>query len=191
MSEEKERIDSALKQSYAAIREAREQIATLRASRPAEPVSDYEFSTTDGPCSLSDLFGDKDDLMVVHNMGTSCPMCTLWADGFNGVRAHLENRCAFVVSSPDAPDKQAEFAASRGWKLRMVSTEGTSFAKDMGFASDDGDPWPGVSTFQKKDGGVVRVGHAPFGPLDDFSPVFNLMTLFPEGQNDWWPKFEY
>jgi predicted dithiol-disulfide oxidoreductase (DUF899 family) len=93
---------------------------------------------------LSELFGDKADLFVIHNMGQSCPYCTLWADGFNGAYAHLSNRAAFVVSSPDTPEKQRKFAESRHWTFPMVSHEGTTFAEDMGY-HQDGSWMPGVS----------------------------------------------
>jgi predicted dithiol-disulfide oxidoreductase (DUF899 family) len=63
-----------------------------------------------GSVQLSDLFGEHEDLIVIHNMGVSCPYCTLWADGFNGLIRHLEDRAAFVMVSPDPPDIQKEFA---------------------------------------------------------------------------------
>lgn len=192
MSDDITATDARIDEEYKRIFEARDRILKLRKGRPPEPVDDYEFHTLDGPVKLSGLFGDKPDLLVVHNMGRSCPMCTLWADGFNGVLRHLENRTAFVVSSPDEPGEQREFAESRGWRFRMVSTAGSTFAKDLGYEDDKGQPWPGVSAFQRnEDGAPIRVGHAGFGPFDDFSPMFNLMTLFPEGQNDWWPKLSY
>jgi hypothetical protein len=37
------------------------------------------------------------------------------------------------VSSPDPPDVQQKFAASRGWVFPMVSHMGSSFAEDMGY----------------------------------------------------------
>ena len=75
-----------------------------------EPVDDYTFSTARGPKRLSELFGAKRDLFVIHNMGSSCPYCTLWADGYNGLYAHLVTRGAFVVTSPDPPAVQQRFA---------------------------------------------------------------------------------
>ena len=39
-------------------------------------------------------------------MGRGCSYCTLWADGFNGLRHHFEDRAAFVVVSPDTPEQQ-------------------------------------------------------------------------------------
>ena len=112
-------------------------------------VKDYEFATLKGPVKLSVLFGDKRDLFVIHNMGLTCPNCTMWADGFNGLFPHVADRAAFVVSSPDAPEKQAAFAQSRGWKFPMVSDATKTFAGDMGFLSDKGQAQPGVSAFQR------------------------------------------
>ena len=111
----------------------REQIAELRrkmrevqAAVEPEQVADYVFATPSGSRSLSDLFGDKRDLFVIHNMGTSCAYCTLWADGFNGLYPHIADRAAFVVASPDLPNVQQRFAAGRGWRFPMVSHQGTT-----------------------------------------------------------------
>ena len=184
-------IDERIRESHARIREMRERIAALRAERPPEVVTDYEFVTHDGPVKLTELFGGHRDLMLIHNMGESCPMCTLWADGFNGILPHLESRFSFVVSTPDTPAEQREFAASRGWQFKMVSVGENTFAQDMGYSDGQGNYGPGVSAFQVNDGKPLRVGTAGFGPLDDFNPMFNLMTLLPEGQDDWWPKLTY
>src|SRR5262249_8279671 len=85
------------------LRQYRREIAGLRAkmrelqqSVEGEEVRDYEFVVAGGKTRLSSLFGDQDTLFVVHNMGMSCPYCTLWADGFAGVFEHLRNRAAFV-----------------------------------------------------------------------------------------------
>jgi peroxiredoxin len=101
----------------------RSEMRTLQAAVEPEEVKDYVFTALDGQVTLSALFGDKPDLFVIHNMGKSCPACTMWADGYNGVLAHLESRAAFVVTTPDDPQTQQEFAASRGWRFRMVSHE--------------------------------------------------------------------
>jgi len=132
------------------IRELRQKMHDVQAAVEPEPVKDYTFQRAGGgSVRLSELFGDKADLFVIHNMGQSCPYCTLWADGFNGAYAHLSNRAAFVVSSPDTPEKQQKFAESRHWTFSMVSHEGTTFAEDMGYRRDGG--WmPGVSVFRPR-----------------------------------------
>jgi predicted dithiol-disulfide oxidoreductase (DUF899 family) len=158
----------------------------------AEPqdVEDYVFATDAGPVRLSDLFGDKDDLILIHNMGKSCPYCTLWADGYNGAYEHLANRAAFIVSSPDAPQTQKSFAASRGWRFPMVSHQGSSFAKDMGFRGENG--WmPGVSVFRRDDGRIVRVSDTGFSPGDDFCNVWHFLDLLADGPGGWQPKYTY
>lgn len=168
----------------------REKMRAVQADVEPQEVEDYTFSTTDGSVKLSALFGDHDDLFVIHNMGASCRYCTLWADGFNGVNDHLQNRAAFVLSSPDAPKKQADFKASRGWRFPMVSHEGTNFAADMGYQGDDG--WqPGVSVFRKDGNRILRVSDTWFGPNDDFCSVWSFLDLIPEGSNGWEPKYKY
>jgi predicted dithiol-disulfide oxidoreductase (DUF899 family) len=175
------------KDTAAKLAEYRSQIADLRekmrsAQAAAEPeeVADYEFATPHGKVLLSALFGDKDPLFVIHNMGTGCAHCTMWADGFNGVFEHLRDRAAFVVSSPDSPERQQSFAAGRGWKFPMVSIQGANFAEDMGYRPD-GSAMPGVSVFKRKGGKIVRVADTAFTDGDVFCSVWPLFDLIPEG----------
>ncbi|HWD60547.1 MAG TPA: DUF899 family protein [Stellaceae bacterium] len=175
----------------------RSEIAALRArmrqvqeSVEPEEVADYTFAGPDGPVRLSQLFGDKDTLFVIHNMGKTCPNCTMWADGFNGVLAHLENRAAFVVTSPDDPATQAAFAASRGWRFRMVSHRGSDFAADMGYRGAEG--WlPGVSVFKKDGNRILRVSDQRLHPGDDLCAVWHFFDMIPEGAAGWRAKFSY
>ncbi|HLZ07842.1 MAG TPA: DUF899 family protein, partial [Chloroflexota bacterium] len=109
---------------------------------------------------------------------------------FNGIVPHLENRAAFVVSSPDVPEAQQKFKTGRGWKFRMVSHNGTTFAEDMGYFNSDG-MQPGVSVFKKSGNKILRVSDAEFGPGDDFSIPWHLFDLIPEGANGWEPKYRY
>jgi predicted dithiol-disulfide oxidoreductase (DUF899 family) len=109
-----------------------------------QEVSDYEFQTPEGAIRLSQLFGDHDHLIVIHNMGSSCPACTMWADGYNGIHHHVVTRAAFVVSSPEPPEVQRKFAASRGWKFPMISHAGNTFAADMGFRTSEGPTAPAI-----------------------------------------------
>jgi len=176
----------------------RKEIAKLRkemkaARASAEPVefADCTLERAEGGhVKLSELFGAKDNLIVIHNMGTGCSYCTLWADGFNGVYGHLADKAAFVVSTPDAPETQQKFADSRGWRFPMVSTKGTSFAKDCGY-EEGGGAMPGISIFTRKDGKIMRVADEPFSPGDDFCIVWPIFELLPDGRGNWGPKYKY
>ncbi|MGO4571001.1 DUF899 family protein [Microvirga sp. 2TAF3] len=172
------------------IADIREKMRNTQASIEPEEVEDYEFATARGRARMSSLFGDKDTLLVIHNMGTGCASCTMWADGFNGVYEHLRDRAAFVVSSPDAPERQQSFAAGRGWKFPMISNQGTTFAEDMGYRPN-GRAMPGVSVFRRKGGKILRVADTGFAHGDDFCSVWHLFDLIPEGKAGWLPKFSY
>jgi len=166
----------------------------LRRQMPAEKVRDHVLEGPDGPVKLSDLFGDEKDLLVVHNMGKSCPYCTLWADGLNGLVDHIQSRTAFVVVSPDEPATQKAFAASRGWRFRMLS-DGDEFTETMGFEHEqDGKTRyaPGFSTFRKHgDGTIERVASSWFGPGDLYCSVWHLFEHLEGGTGEWQPKFSY
>jgi len=145
-------------------------------------VTDYELKDWNGnPIKLSAIFGNKNDLVLVHNMGKSCSYCTLWADGFNGTQYFTEKQAGFVVVSPDPPGVQKEFALSRGWKFRMYSGHDSPFIKDMGYQTDKGDYWPGVSVFHKDENGKIsRVAKDFFGPGDFYCSVFHFLDLIPK-----------
>ncbi|MGD9789597.1 MAG: DUF899 family protein [Phycisphaerales bacterium] len=174
------------------IGELKSKLAAARREAPAENVKNYSFKAagTGSQVTLLDLFGAKNELIVVHNMGHSCVYCTLWADGFTGMFRHLSDRAGFVLSSPDDPARAAQFAADRGWPFPVVSTTGSSFARDMGF-ENEGKPMPGVSTFRRTGDQITRTGSTSFGPGDDFCAVWPLLELLGVGTEDWKPKYHY
>lgn len=175
---------------------AKQKLVEARKRRPKEPIEDYVFQDQDGKeVRLSELFGDKNDLIMIHNMGTGCSHCTMWADGFTGLVPHLQDRAAFVVSSPDKPEVQKKFATKRNWNFKMVSAHDNTFFKDMGFWQESGPypgPWPGVSTFQRdSDGTIYRVAKTHFSPSDDFCAVWPLFDMLEGGTKGWEPKYSY
>jgi predicted dithiol-disulfide oxidoreductase (DUF899 family) len=169
----------------------RDKMRELQQTVEPEEVADYELTGADGPVRLSTLFGGKDTLFVIHNMGKTCPACTMWADGYNGAVPHLESRAAFVVISPDDPPTQAAFAAARGWRFRMVSHQGTDFAADMGYRGEKGGWLPGISVFKRDGERILRVSDQQLGPGDDFCSVYHFLDMLPEGAAGWRPKFSY
>lgn len=168
-----------------------QKLANLKRSAPPQPVANYQLQTSTGAVSLLDLFGEKRDLIVVHNMGQACRYCTLWADGFNGLYPHLADRAAFVVISPDSPAAQKKFATGRGWRFPMASGEGSTFIHDMGFQPAPDEPMPGVSTFRRTRGRILRVAQAPFGPLDPFCSAWHFFALLAKGADKWQPRYRY
>jgi predicted dithiol-disulfide oxidoreductase (DUF899 family) len=180
-----------LQEYRAKIAELRKEMRATQAAVEPEPVRDYVFTTSAGEVRLSQLFADKHDLFVIHNMGTTCPSCTMWADGFNGIYQHLADRAAFVVISGDAPSVQRKFAADRGWRFPMASCQANTFSADMGYSSPEEPASPGISVFQRNGDQIVRVSDAEFGPHDDFCTVWHCMDLLPDGTNGFRPKFRY
>jgi predicted dithiol-disulfide oxidoreductase (DUF899 family) len=171
----------------------KQQLSDLRRQRPPEPIANYDLLAPDGTTvKLSALFGDKQDLLVIHNMGKGCTYCTLWADGFNGLVPHLENRASFVVISPDRPEVQSAFAASRGWTFTMASAAESSFIADLGYYNERDGYWPGVSALSLlSDGSIVRTGKDVFGPDDDYNPPWRLFDLLAGGVGEWEPRLSY
>lgn len=169
----------------------KKKLTDLRKELKPEKVDDYTFIDVDGNnIKLSELFGSKNELLLVHNMGKNCPHCTLWADEYNGVAGHLESRVPFVVISPDDSNTMKEFANGRNWTFRIFSSKGSSFSKDIGF--DNGSPLPGVSVFTKDaNGNIYHNTSASFGPGDNYCSVWDYFDLLPKGSDGWNPKYSY
>ena len=158
------------------------EVVRLRSSVNGQPVADYLFADWDGRTTpLSKLFGDRDSLIVIHNMGASCSYCTMWADGLNGLLPYLEKASAVAMLNHDGIEKQKQVSKERGWKFRMLDASRTGFFADMGFRDKDNNGLlPGTSTFTRdRDGTVRRQAMAHFGPGDKFCPVFSFLDLLP------------
>jgi len=179
------------------IRELEEQIFALtaelhelRRQEPGEAVDDYTFATVDGERSLSDLFGDKSQLLMIHNMGQGCRYCTLWADGFNGLLPHLESALAVVLVSKDDPELQRRFANSRGWRFRLASHGGGAYMREQ-VAEAEFDNMPGAAVYEKSDGRILRKNSCVFGPGDLYCSQWNLLALAGLSEAQWTPQFSY
>ena len=177
-----EKTEKKLRKVQEEISEARKKYIKLVSKLAKKDVEDYVLKDRDGKdVKLSEMFGDKENLFVIHNMGKACSYCTLWADGFSGVTYFMEKKAAFVLVSPDAPEVQKEFADSRGWKFKMYSGAGSTFIKDMGYYTDAGAYWPGVSVFHKDaDGKITRISKDFFGPGDFYSSPWHFFDLLPQ-----------
>ena len=80
----------------------------------------------------------------------------------------------------------------------MVSYGESGFAEDMGYR-EGGDPlderlggWnPGVSTFRREGGRIVRLSDTELGPWDAFCVVWHLFDLIPDADPTWRPRYSY
>lgn len=169
----------------------------LKKEETSEIEQPYLFSDSSGDVSIDDLFEEKDDLIIIQNMGRDCPYCTIYADGINGVLHHLEDRCAVALLSPDPVSIQTEFAATRGWRFRLISSaeHGDGYSKDMGHwgSTDESEQgvWPGFSAFHRHNNVISRTGHSSFCPGDEYCVAFPMMQMLKDSLDGWGPKFAY
>lgn len=172
----------------------KQELAKARQESDPEPVKNYTFQTPTGDKKLIDLFGDKTELFVIHNMGESCSYCTHWADTLEPTFGHIAEVAKVVLCTPDDLDQAQKFAKSRNWNYDLVNDIDRTFTRDMGYIQtymEDGKEvsgvWPGISAFRREtDGSVVRLNHTSFGPTDDFCPTWHLLDLIQE--SDWQPN---
>ena len=183
-SDEKTKIEKELEAIEKQIEAIRKKKIELNSKLAAMDVTDYTLKDREGKeFKLSELFGDKNHLILVHNMGKSCSYCTMWADGFKDTYKEIEKKASFVLVSPDTPEVHKKFAESREWGFRSYSAEGTDFIFDMGYdfiKEGKHNYWPGVSVFEKKsDGSIVRVAKDYFGPGDFYCNIWHFLDLLP------------
>lgn len=194
-----------------ALRDQIERVAALRRALPADTaVEDQAFEEVRegvrAPVRLSELFETPHaTLILMHFMygkqqEKPCPMCTLWADGYDGIVPHLRQRAGFAVLVAGDPGAFAEYARSRGWRnLRIVGAAGSDLKCRLGFEDADGAQSPGVSVFRRGAGSrIVHTYSASASPLpgefrgmDLLSPFWSFLDLTSEGRGDFLPKRSY
>ena len=163
------------------------ELSRLRAQQEPVPIVSYVFAAADGrTVSLADLFGDKERLLLVHNMGRQCPYCTVWADGFSDSYHRLAKKMAFVVTSKETTDAQERNIKERGWTFPMVSSSDNLFLEDLQFVNGD-TLYPGLAYLSRdREGNVFYHGKHLFGSGDNFGMLWHMLDL--AGQ---WDEEEY
>ena len=165
-------------------------LAELRAKAAPVEVKDYAFKTAEGETSLSKLFGDRKKLLVIHNMGSGCNYCTLWADGFNGILPHLKDAMAVVMVSSETPEVQAAFAKGRNWGFAMASHKDLPYTKEQTTLGEWADN-PGATVYEKIDGKIFLRNKCFFEPGDIYCSMWPLLGLAGIENKDWIPDFKY
>ena len=166
------------------------ELNALRRKVLPQQVPNYRLATMSGEVTLLDLFGGKDRLLAIHNMGQGCRYCTLWADGFNGILGHLESAMSVVLLSRDPPELQRDFANSRNWRFRLASHGGSSYLREQ-TVMEGMDNVPGAVLYERSDEQVLRKNSAVFGPGDRFCSLWHLLALAGIEEGGWTPQFRY
>jgi predicted dithiol-disulfide oxidoreductase (DUF899 family) len=172
------------------IAELTQKLNRLRKALPPREVGNYSFSTLNGSETLLDLFGDKDRLLMIHNMGQGCRYCTLWADGFNGFLPHLESALSVALVSKDPPETQQRFASSRGWRFHLASHGGGEYIQEQSVIAGSAN-MPGAVVYQRSGDAIVRGSSCAFGPGDLYCSMWGLLALAGLGEEEWTPQYNY
>lgn len=133
----------------------------LSAARRALPWvkvdKDYRFEGPDGDMPLSDMFKGKNQLIIYHFMygpdwKEGCSSCSFWADNFNNVDIHLNQRdIAFAAVSRAPIETLNAFKERMGWKFNWYSSLGGDFNFDFHVSFEDGRPEPDFRTYNFRD----------------------------------------
>ncbi|MGA2551743.1 MAG: thioredoxin family protein [Burkholderiaceae bacterium] len=188
----------------------REELSAERRALPWVRVEkNYTFEGAEGPKTLSQLFGDRSQLVVYHFMfapdwEVGCKSCSFWADNFNGVIAHLRQRdVAFAAVSRAPLSKLQAFKERLGWSFNWVSSEGSDFNYDFevsfepdvlargdatyNFAPLKSGPsdLPGISVFTKDESGAIFRTYSTYGRgLDMMNTAYQYLDLVPKGRDE-------
>jgi predicted dithiol-disulfide oxidoreductase (DUF899 family) len=159
---------------------------------PWEAVTkEYVFDGRDGREGLSDLFAGRSQLVVYHFMfhpedKAGCPHCSLRADGFNGVVAHLNQRDVTMVVVSRAPySKLAEYQKRMGWSFKWVSSGGSDFNFDYqaSFTPEETATKRALYNFTIRDPQArEREGHSIFYK-DENGAVFHTYSCYDRGND--------
>jgi predicted dithiol-disulfide oxidoreductase (DUF899 family) len=186
-----------------------ERVAELRRALPPGGgiPEDYAFEGSDGAVRLSQLFGDKDTLVIYSMMfgpqrERACPMCTAMLTSWEGTARNLRERVALAVTARSPLERLLDFKKERGWQnLQIYSDTRGDYTRSY-VSADDGDV-PGLTVFSRGDGTVRHFwsgemsgemadpGQDPRG-APDLDPLWTILDLTRAGRGaTWYPKLEY
>jgi predicted dithiol-disulfide oxidoreductase (DUF899 family) len=190
--------------------ELRDQLSQQRRDLPWVAVDkEYVFDGPNGKQNLSDLFDGRSQLIVYHfmygpNWDAGCPSCSFWADNFNDIIVHLNQRDVTMIAVSRAPYNKIDAYKKRmGWDFNWVSSFDTDFNYDyfVSFTSEEltkkkafynfipQDPRisdrEGVSVFYKDPSGKIFHTYSTYERgLDILNTAYNYLDLLPKGRDE-------
>ena len=188
----------------------RDQLSRQRRELPWVRVDqDYVFEGANGKQTLSELFAGRQQLVVYHLMfdpgwEEACSRCSFWADNFNGVLVHLNQRDVTLVAISRAPfAKLAAFQRRMGWSFNWVSSFGSDFNHDyhVSFTAEELEQReiiynyapiktsmterPGISVFYKDQAGTIFHTYSCYSRgLDMLNVAYHYLDLTPKGRDE-------
>jgi predicted dithiol-disulfide oxidoreductase (DUF899 family) len=186
-----------------------ERVSALRRALPLGGVipEDYTFEGPNGAVRLSQLFGEKDTLVIYSMMlgpqrERACPMCTAMLTTWEGTARNLRERVALAVTARSPIERLAEFKNERGWQNLQIYSDTKGDYTRAYVSAEDGDV-PGLNIFTRGDGTVRHFwsgemsgemadpGQDPRG-APDLDVLWTILDLTPAGRGaSWYPKLEY
>jgi len=188
----------------------RDKLSKARRALPWEAVTkEYVFEGPSGKETLRELFDGRSQLVVYHFMfspdwNAGCPHCSHWADNFNGIIVHLNQRDVTMIAVSRAPyAKLSAYQQRMGWHFKWVSSFGTDFNFDyrVSFTPEEmkakkafynftlQDPGPsereGVSVFYKDPKGRVFRTYSTYARgIDMLNVDYHYLDLVPKGRDE-------
>jgi predicted dithiol-disulfide oxidoreductase (DUF899 family) len=130
-----------------------ERVAALRRALPAggRIPEDHIFEGHDGAVPLSQLFGDKDTLVVYSMMfgpqrERACPMCTAMLTSWEGAARNLRERVALAVTARSRIERLLDFRKERGWQNLQIYSDTNGDYTRAYVSANDGDMPPSTSS---------------------------------------------
>ena len=188
----------------------RDQLSHARRDLPWVRVTkQYVFDGPGGKQTLGQLFNGHSQLVVYHFMFApdwedGCRGCSFWADNFNGIVPHLNQRDVTFVAISRAPlAKLQAFAKRLGWNFKWLSSAGNDFNYDYNvsftpeslaggsaiynYAANKMNmpELPGISVFFKDaDGNVFHTYSCYARGLDMLNTAYHYLDLVPKGRDE-------
>ncbi|EJB01685.1 hypothetical protein Rleg9DRAFT_0422 [Rhizobium leguminosarum bv. trifolii WSM597] len=188
-----------------------ERVAVQRRALPpgGEVKKDYRFEGVDGPISFSELFADKETLVVYSYMfgpqrERPCPMCTSLLSAWDGEVPDMQQRVALAVVARSPLARLLAFKKERGWHhLPLYSDTTDEYSRDYHAIGKDGSDDAAFNVFTRRDGTIRHFWGGEMGQVTadpgedprgapDLMPLWTVLDSTPEGRApDWYPKLSY
>jgi predicted dithiol-disulfide oxidoreductase (DUF899 family) len=174
---------------------ARDALNAERRRLPAVRIEkDYVFEGLDGKVRLIDLFEGRRQLIIYHFMfapgvegwpTAGCPGCSMVVDHI-GPLEHLHARDTSLVLVSLGPLANLEAYKRRmGWKVPWYSSAGTSFNKDFGLSTDEGETF-GLSTFLRDGDDIYHTYFTTDRGIEAVDTNFMLLDWTVLGRQEKW-----